>query len=72
MMLNHMARYVAFKNLSHFTPCKNLFMAFSLYFLTQWALVLTVVQMLRDAGFTDVIAEDRTEQVCVDLCFCMC
>ena len=64
MMLNHMARYVAFKNLSHFTPWKNFFMAFSL--------VLTVVQMLRDAGFTDVIAEDRTEQVCVDLCFCLC
>lgn len=45
---------------------------FLLISLTQWTLVLTVVQMLRDAGFTDVIAEDRTEQVCVDLCFCMC
>lgn len=33
MMLNHMARYAAFKNLSHSTPWKNFFMAFSLYFL---------------------------------------
>jgi hypothetical protein len=28
------------------------------------------MQMLKDAGFDEVIAEDRTDQVCVDLSFC--
>lgn len=25
--------------------------------------------MLKDAGFTEVIAEDRTDQVCTEMCF---
>ena len=42
------------------------------YFLDIANSCLTVVQMLGDAGFDDVIAEDRTDQVCEDLCLCMC
>lgn len=34
-------------------------------------LVLNCSQMLKDAGFVDIIAEDRTEQVWVNLSYCM-
>lgn len=34
--------------------------------------VLNFMQMLRDAGFDEVIAEDRTDQVCTNvLCTCI-
>jgi hypothetical protein len=62
----------AFENLSHFTPCKYFFPVVSPYFLDIANSCLTVVQMLGDAGFDDVIAEDRTDQVCEDLCLCTC
>jgi hypothetical protein len=64
MTLRPMVRYVCIKSLS--------FHGISHYINLTWRTLvfLTLVQMLKDAGFDEVIAEDRTDQVCVDLSFC--
>jgi hypothetical protein len=57
--LSFHAFYASFQGNSHYISLIYLTLFFFFFFLTWW-------QMLKDAGFDEVIAEDRTEQVCVD------